>query len=75
VTTETIHCPTCGGKAIPIHYGEPFAVTREQARCGEVWLGGPLAGLDWANWHCTGCGYEFPYEESAVAGLPPPVEE
>ena len=52
-------CPFCGGKVIPIVYGEPSEEIFEKADKGEVKLGGCiLTGQD-ADWACAECGQEF----------------
>ena len=56
---ETATCPFCGGRIIPIIYGEPSDETFEKAEKGEVKLGGCcLSGAD-PQWACAECGQEF----------------
>ena len=52
-------CPCCGGKLLPIVYGEPGPELFEKADKGEVILGGCIVtGLD-PQKECAECGFRF----------------
>ena len=61
---ETKICPVCGGKLVPIVYGEPMGELMEMAERGEVVLGGCCIEVDEngcivnPKWACTNCDYE-----------------
>lgn len=52
-------CPCCGGKVVPILYGEPSSETFEKADRGEIVLGGCIIFADMPEYQCTGCGAQF----------------
>ena len=52
-------CPHCGGKVVPIIYGEPRNEVFEKADRGEVVLGGCGITAHMPQWQCTGCGHQF----------------
>ena len=60
---ETNICPSCGGKVVPIVYGEPMGELMEMAERGEVVLGGCCIEVDkngnslMPEWTCTNCDY------------------
>lgn len=62
-------CPKCGGRIVPIVYGEPTPETGERAERKEVILGGCcLMEDDEGNllspqWGCVKCGREYFVEE------------
>lgn len=52
-------CPYCGGKLLPIVYGEPGPELFEKADRGEVILGGCIvSGFD-PQKECSECGFQF----------------
>ncbi len=52
-------CPECNGKLLPLRYGEPGTQMMEQARRGEIALGGCIITDDDPRWECSGCGTSF----------------
>lgn len=56
MTAQTT-CPKCAGRAIPILYGLPGPEAEEQARRGEVEIGGCMIGAGEPDWRCTKCGH------------------
>ena len=52
-------CPCCGGKVVPILYGEPSSEAFEKADRGEIVLGGCIIFADMPEYQCTGCGAQF----------------
>ena len=60
VTRKPCKCPNCGGKLIPIIYGEPTLETFEKAERGEVKLGGCCIHAEGdPQWACSECDTEF----------------
>lgn len=55
-------CPFCGVplKLVPIAYGYPTYKTFEQARRGEVALGGCIVSDDDPKWACATCHEPLP---------------
>ena len=52
-------CPYCGGRLLPVVYGEPGPELFEKADRGEVILGGCIvSGLD-PEKECAECGFQF----------------
>ena len=54
-------CPECGyyDQVVPIVYGLPGPELIEQARRGELALGGSPLGADSPAWYCKGCLHKF----------------
>ena len=56
-------CPVCGGKLVPIVYGDPMVEIWEMSKRGEVVLGGCCIEVDkngnslMPEWACTNCDY------------------
>lgn len=56
-------CPVCGGKLVPIVYGEPMGELMEMAERGEIVIGGCCIEVDekgrslMPEWACTNCVY------------------
>jgi hypothetical protein len=63
-------CPQCGylDQVVPIAYGLPSPELIEQARRGEVALGGSSLGSGSPEWYCKGCLHKF--ISRAKASLP-----
>lgn len=59
VTRKPRKCPHCGGKVLPITFGEPSAELCEKAERGEVILGGCCIILDGPDYQCVDCGAQF----------------
>ena len=59
VTRKPRKCPNCGGKFLPITFGEPSAELCEKAERGEVILGGCCIILDGPDYQCVDCGAQF----------------
>ena len=54
------NCPNCGSSnSIPIIYGEPSPELMEQARKGEVALGGCIIYPDRNLFHCKDCEFDY----------------
>jgi len=51
-------CPKCGSKVLPIVYGYPGAVTRQESIEGKIILGGCSIVEGAPTWRCDGCGHE-----------------
>ena len=60
---ESKICPVCGGKLVPIVYGDPMGEVVEMFKRGEVKLGGCCIRVDKQGrslepeWACTKCVY------------------
>jgi ribosomal protein L37AE/L43A len=53
-------CPKCSSdQVLPIVYGRPGPELFEQAKRGEVALGGCMVDEEAAIWCCQSCGHEF----------------
>lgn len=53
-------CPLCGAdEVVPIRYGRPDEGLREQARRGEVVLGGTESARERPSRACKGCGWRW----------------
>ncbi len=54
-------CPHCGydDQVVRISYGLPSTETIEQAKRGEIALGGSCLGPDSPGWYCRGCMRSF----------------
>lgn len=58
-------CPNCGGKVVPIIYGEPIPETFESSERGEVVLGGCCVEVNEdgvilnPEWACVECNKQF----------------
>ena len=52
-------CPYCGGKVVPILYGEPSIEGFEMAERGEVALGGFIVWESMPDYQCLDCGHLF----------------
>lgn len=56
---KPVHCPYCGGRVVPIVYGEPSEEVFDKHARGEVVLGGCcITGKD-PKWECNKCGQWF----------------
>lgn len=58
---KPITCPYCGGRVVPIVYGEPSEEICKQAEEGKVALGGCCIHADGSDpeWECNQCGQWF----------------
>ena len=52
-------CPHCGGKVVPIIYGEPTQEAFEASERGEFVLGGCCINELSPDWECLRCGHQF----------------
>lgn len=52
-------CPYCGGKLLPIVYGEPDAETFDRHGRGEIVLGGCCVNKLSPERECAKCGFQF----------------
>lgn len=52
-------CPYCGGKVLPIVYGEPSNELFDKAANGEVILGGCIVTENDPQKECAECGFQF----------------
>jgi len=52
-------CPECGGRLIPIMYGNPGPNMIEAAEKGEIILGGTEIKKINPNWRCEDCNKGF----------------
>ena len=52
-------CPRCGGKVVPILYGEPNKQAYEEYLQGNVALGGCCVTGNDPDWECLGCEQQF----------------
>ena len=53
-------CPRCGSEqTVPLIYGMPTDEAAEEARRGEVALGGCVVFPDAPDHTCRNCGYEW----------------
>lgn len=59
VKRKPCKCPKCGGKVVPIAYGEPNTELFEQADRKEVILGGCIISDSSPDWGCIECETEF----------------
>jgi hypothetical protein len=59
-------CPRCGvaERVVHIEYGLPAPEMIEQAKRGEIALGGCSIANGSPNWYCKGCGFTFDAPES-----------
>lgn len=55
-------CPHCGGKVVPIVYGDPTPEVMDAAEHGKVILGGCCIALDSPDYACAVCGQRFKKE-------------
>ena len=56
---KPVHCPYCGGRVVPVVYGEPSEEVFDKHARGEVVLGGCcITGKD-PKWECNKCGQWF----------------
>ena len=56
---KPVHCPYCGGRVVPIVYGEPSEEVFDKHARGEVVQGGCcITGKD-PKWECNKCGQWF----------------
>jgi len=62
---ELPKCPHCGGKVIEVIYGFPRPELVEEARQGDIALGGCVISEDNPSHRCTVCGAEFVWEKPA----------
>jgi len=64
VSRKPVKCPKCGGKVVPVLYGEPTPETGKRAKQGEFILGGCCIVEDtpMAQWECIKCEQGF-YKE------------
>lgn len=57
---KPVYCPHCGGRMVPIVYGEPSEELWKKAEAGEVALGGCLIDVEGnPEWECNKCGQWF----------------
>ena len=63
-------CPDCNGKLLPVRYGFPGPEMMEQARRGEIVLGGCIVSDDDPAWGCSECGARFHGPPLRPAALP-----
>ncbi len=55
-----VRCPLCrSDEVVPIRYGRPDEGLREQARRGEIVLGGTEAARDRPSRACRSCGWRW----------------
>ena len=52
-------CPHCGGKVVPIIYGDPAPEVMDSAERGKVILGGCCLSPDSPDYACSVCGQQF----------------
>lgn len=52
-------CPNCGGRIIPILYGEPNEEGGALIYAGEMILGGCIVSGNDPQWGCTDCNTEY----------------
>jgi len=53
-------CPQCGSKAVlTILYGLPAGEAVEEAKRGEIALGGCCISDDMPRWHCSHCAHRW----------------
>ncbi len=53
-------CPKCGSTTVlPILYGLPAAEAVEEAKRGEIALGGCCISDDSPQWHCSRCEHDW----------------
>ncbi len=66
-------CPNCRRElqVVRIVYGDPAPEILEQARAGEVALGGGSAAPDAHDWYCRACLRSFSAPEFAAAATEP----
>lgn len=58
---ETKVCPVCkeSNQVIRIIYGEPSESTMDEAKRGEVKLGGCCVSVGCNRYHCKRCNHDF----------------
>ena len=64
-------CPDCGcGNILPVCYGSPGSEMQDEARRGEIILGGCV--LQDANWYCSDCFNRWPEDPppQSLPGIP-----
>lgn len=60
VNRKPCKCPKCGGKVVPIIWGEPTAEAMQQAERKEIILGGCLISMGGnPQWGCLECETQF----------------
>lgn len=59
VTRKPRKCPHCGGKVVPILYGEPSNEGFQMAERGEVALGGCIVRERMPDYQCLQCEHLF----------------
>ena len=59
VNRKPCKCPHCGGKVVPVIYGEPTPETYERSLQGEFVLGGCIIDDDNPDWECLECHRGF----------------
>ena len=53
-------CPRCGSNTVlPILYGLPAGEAVEEAKRGEIALGGCCISDDMPQWHCSECEHRW----------------
>ncbi len=59
VKRKPCKCPKCGGKVVPILYGEPSHEAYEESLQGKFVLGGCCICEDSPDWECLECHHQF----------------
>ena len=52
-------CPKCGGKVVPILYGEPNELAEQEFLKGNIVFGGCCIEENDPDWECLGCEQQF----------------
>ena len=52
-------CPKCGGKVVPILYGEPNELAEQEFLKGNIVFGGCCIEDNDPDWECLGCEQQF----------------
>ena len=64
VSRKPVKCPHCGGRIVPIVYGEPGPEMMASAERGEIILGGCCIVIDGPDYACAVCGQRFRKEQN-----------
>ena len=59
VSRKPCKCPYCGGKVVPVIYGEPTPEAYEKSLRGEFILGDCIIDDDFHDWECLECHHGF----------------
>ena len=59
VRRKPVKCRHCGGKVVPVMYGDPGPEMMEAADRGEIVLGGCCISADGPDYQCPVCGLRY----------------